>query len=239
MTNYLETLATATAATPYDDSLALGATIAILITSLLMVGLYVISQYVIIWQLFTKAGRPGWACLIPFYSGYVFGTIAKNKSVAIAYVITQTIVGIIAALSERGVLPSLVDYAATLAALIFTLVCLIWFIKQYDAGIGKWLLFLIFPIVGVFFVKTVRYKKALVEAPQTTSTTGQPLPPAFVPAYAQARVDVPTEATVDAETSTEIPTLTPPDTTPSATSTVAVDNGAVEPTTPEDKPSLP
>jgi len=29
-----------------------------------------------IWRVFTKAGRPGWACLVPIYNTYVFLKIA-------------------------------------------------------------------------------------------------------------------------------------------------------------------
>jgi hypothetical protein len=28
------------------------------------------------WKVFTKAGQPGWACLIPFYNAYVFCKVA-------------------------------------------------------------------------------------------------------------------------------------------------------------------
>jgi hypothetical protein len=41
-----------------------------LFLSLLLFGLAVF-MFVAMWKVFTKAGRPGWACLIPFYNLYV------------------------------------------------------------------------------------------------------------------------------------------------------------------------
>lgn len=35
-----------------------------------------ILMLVAIWKVYTKAGQPGWACLIPFYNAYVFLKIA-------------------------------------------------------------------------------------------------------------------------------------------------------------------
>lgn len=43
-------------------------------TSPFMVVLYILLAIVVIaaqWRIFTKAGRPGWACLIPFYNLWV------------------------------------------------------------------------------------------------------------------------------------------------------------------------
>ena len=47
-----------------------------------MAGMYVVMMIVCVllvvaqWKIFTKAGRPGWAALIPFYSTWVFYEIA-------------------------------------------------------------------------------------------------------------------------------------------------------------------
>jgi len=33
-----------------------------------------------IWKIYTKAGQPGWACLIPFYSFYILAKIVGIKN---------------------------------------------------------------------------------------------------------------------------------------------------------------
>jgi len=37
---------------------------------------FVVFMLVTMWRIFTKAGKPGWACLIPIYNFYVFLQIA-------------------------------------------------------------------------------------------------------------------------------------------------------------------
>ncbi len=33
-----------------------------------------------VWKIFTKAGQPGWACIVPFYNYYIMLQIAKKPS---------------------------------------------------------------------------------------------------------------------------------------------------------------
>ena len=42
----------------------------------LVIAVVVVFMLVTMWKLFVKAGRPGWACLIPFYNAYVMIKIA-------------------------------------------------------------------------------------------------------------------------------------------------------------------
>ena len=39
----------------------------------------VIFMCVVMWKINEKAGQPGWACLIPFYSSYIDCKVAKKK----------------------------------------------------------------------------------------------------------------------------------------------------------------
>jgi hypothetical protein len=48
----------------------------ILIVNVLVIALMIVSC----WKVFTKAGQPGWACLIPFYNLYIFFVIAKKPA---------------------------------------------------------------------------------------------------------------------------------------------------------------
>ena len=47
------------------------------------------------WKVFTKAGQPGWACLIPIYNLYVMIQIAKKPGWWLAIILLVPIVNII------------------------------------------------------------------------------------------------------------------------------------------------
>lgn len=49
----------------------LAAGIAVLIVVLVLLIAYLVFYLIGLWKLFKKAGRPGWAAIIPFYSDYV------------------------------------------------------------------------------------------------------------------------------------------------------------------------
>lgn len=41
--------------------------------------IFLIIEVVALWRLFEKTGKPGWACLIPFYSNYCYMDIALGN----------------------------------------------------------------------------------------------------------------------------------------------------------------
>ena len=47
------------------------------------------------WKVFTKAGQPGWACLVPFYNIYIMTVIAKKPAWWLAIILLIPIVNII------------------------------------------------------------------------------------------------------------------------------------------------
>lgn len=49
--------------------------IIILVVQLAISILFIVS----FWKVFSKAGKPGWACLVPFYSGFVMVQIAGKS----------------------------------------------------------------------------------------------------------------------------------------------------------------
>jgi len=82
------------------------------------------------WKLFTKAGKPGWAAIVPIYNQIVMAEIGK---INIAWGIAAVFV------------PFVGFYV------------LYKFITAYDGGVGFWLLYLFFPIIAIFLVKNVNY----------------------------------------------------------------------------------
>lgn len=56
----------------YQSTLSAGAIIAIVTCALAFILVGIIAQ----WKVFTKAGQPGWACIIPIYNAYIMTKIA-------------------------------------------------------------------------------------------------------------------------------------------------------------------
>ena len=110
--------------------------------------LYIIPFIVAQWKIYVKAGRPGWAAIVPFYSTIVFGKIGKLP----IWVAIATIIMSIVASNSNGRYDLL-----GLASFGLSLYMLIAVAKQFDRGVGFWLLIMFLPIVGVFKVEDATY----------------------------------------------------------------------------------
>lgn len=106
--------------------------------------LYVIPSVITMWQLFKKAGKPGWASIVPVYSSMVMAEIAKLP------VWLGIGVGVL------GLVNTFIPYVG-IVVLVGSLYILNSFIKQYDKGLGFWAAFIFLPIVAVFLVKDAKY----------------------------------------------------------------------------------
>ena len=157
---------------------------------------YIIPSIIIYWKLFTKAGQPGWKYIIPFYSQYIMGVIAKRKDL-----------GLVAAIAIAASYGNYIDIvyfkfasaAASLVYIVTGLMVLNSFIKQYDAGIGKWILFIFFPYIGVFLVGSTNYKgSSVVPVAAAAQTPGATTPPASIYPTPQAQTTPTAAPVVDA-----------------------------------------
>jgi len=63
----------------------------IIIIYLAIIVLMIASQ----WKVFTKAGQPGWACLVPIYNIYIMTQIAKKPGWWLAIILLVPIVNIV------------------------------------------------------------------------------------------------------------------------------------------------
>ena len=144
--------------------------------------LYLIPSLAVMWQLFKKAGRQGWLAIIPVYGSVVMAQIAGQKTWL------GWTVGVSSALySLTSLVPEVDDLkplSATifLVTFIFGLYLLRAFIVSYTAGIGRWLLYIFVPIIGVFFVKDVNYKNYQTQNVPLAPQQPQPMPTAQPPA---------------------------------------------------------
>lgn len=143
------------------------AILGLVIIFLFVFTLYVIPSLITTWKLYAKAGKPGWAVLIPVYSSVVLAEISK-KPVWIGWTL-----GIISLINGK--------YAALgLVTLVLFLILLSGFVKQYDRKLGFWVLYIFLPIVAVFMVDQAKYIGGS-SMPASTGAASAPQPIAVSP----------------------------------------------------------
>lgn len=140
--------------------------------------------------LYTKAGKPGWAVIVPVYSSVVEAEIGKKPTwmgwltgslIVVSNLLTRS------SDHSTNVLGSLLSFTA----LVFGIILLIAFIKAYRASAGFWVAYFFLPIAAVFLVKNVSYATATVAAPMAPGTPMAPVAPVMTapvaPVQAQAQ----------------------------------------------------
>ena len=130
----------------------------------ILIILYTIPITGIFWKLYVKAGRPGWTAAVPGYNNIVLNEIAGKKA----------IFGYIAALGSILSYVNIFIKVPVLGLLSFVcgvvyLYILSNFIKQYDRGIGSWIVYIFLPIVGFFIADKANYKGTLPAVPNVAS----------------------------------------------------------------------
>lgn len=101
-----------------------------------------------VWRVFTKAGQPGWGCLIPIYSQYLMCIIAGKPGWWVLLLFVPVVNIVICILVSLGIAEQ--------------------FGKSAGFGIGLWLLwFIFFPILGF---GSAQYGGAAAQAIPAAST---------------------------------------------------------------------
>lgn len=148
------------------------------------------------WQLFAKAGKPGWASIIPVYSTVVMAQIGKKPEwmgwvAGFASIFSGMLDGIGEAANDTYITLafSSLSFMINIGALVLTILILIGFIKQYRhaAGastVGFWVCYFLVPIAAVFMVKNIVHKGAADYAPAAPQLPGQQPVPPYVPPVA-------------------------------------------------------
>ena len=127
------------------------------------------------WKTFTKAGKPGWAAIIPIYNMWVLYEIGGIKPVFCLFTVaggfltgfgnTMNLMGQSSGNSIMvlvGLFANLISIACSITGLVFTIMCSLniakYFKKSAAFGIGlAFLSFVFYPILG--FGKTDKYEK--------------------------------------------------------------------------------
>ena len=148
-----------------------------LIFAIVMFFVLIISVITMIgqWKVFQKAGKPGWAAIIPIYNMWVLYEIGGIKPVFCLFTVaggfltgfgnTMNFMGQSSGNSIMvlvGLLANLVSIACSMTGLVFTIMCSLniakYFKKSAAFGIGlAFLSFVFYPILG--FGKTDKYEK--------------------------------------------------------------------------------
>lgn len=114
--------------------------------------LYIVPSIISTWKLYEKAGQPGWSSIIPYYSTYVMGVIAKKVPIALASIGLSVLVMIMnndSMIHLKGIISLL-----TVPLTLYLFFC---FATQYDRKTSFWLFYIFLPIVAVFKVKDANY----------------------------------------------------------------------------------
>ena len=136
------------------------------------------AQLAIFWQLFEKAGVAGWKAIVPFYNYTVAGRIAGSVKTAWMFIGTYfgglaLLVGSIvlyavhnlATNGNGGTIINILLFLVGVASIILIfvsvlcgLMLLVKFAQMYTAGLGRWLVFIFLPLIGVFLVRPVKFR---------------------------------------------------------------------------------
>jgi len=114
--------------------------------------LYVLPAIISWWILFTKAGRPGWAAIVPVYNVVVMADIGQQPSwmgwtAGVASILPSVF-------GRNGGLVGLIS----LVGLVLSIMLIVKMSKRYDRDAGFWFLLVLLPIVAVFMVDKAKYR---------------------------------------------------------------------------------
>lgn len=161
---YSNSLSSSSSLTPDQAAAVAGVTA---FTGVIVFALYSLPLIVAMWKLFTKAGRAGWAAIIPFYNLWVMVEISRSESWKFWVILVATLLAWI----------PLLGFILSIVALVFEIQIIIKFAKQYDRSAGFWWLLWLLPIVGVFSVNKAQYIGAAPSADPSTPVTPPATPP--------------------------------------------------------------
>lgn len=95
------------------------------------------------WKIFTKAGQPGWATLIPFYNVYVMSQIAFGNAIYFIALIVVWVVSFIGNISGIDFISSL----ASLAQLVLYIIYCAKISKAFQKSIGFTVGLVVLPVI--------------------------------------------------------------------------------------------
>ena len=105
------------------------------------------------WKYFKKAGKPGWACLVPYYVNYVNCEIGGTKIVWFVISIVGSLVGLglsSAGGDEPNVIIAFLSFACSVMSLVAMIIIMHNVFKSFGYGAGMTVLFVFFPFIPIW-----------------------------------------------------------------------------------------
>lgn len=102
----------------------------------------VIVGIISLWKIFTKAGQPGWAAIIPVYNYYILTKVARVNVIYFVILLVPTLITF-----TKVELPSVVDQAMTIAVIIAYILIVYNLCKQFGKGVGYTLGMIFLPFI--------------------------------------------------------------------------------------------
>lgn len=143
---------------------------------LLCIGVVAFIGFVVVtisqWRIYSKAGQPGWACIIPIYNVLVLLDIIRKPRLWLVYILIAAVIqGIYSSVSMDNSDPNNIPMALTILNLVASLVSLVIgirmthgistaFGKQIGFTIGLLLLPIVFFPVLAFGSATYQYQSS-------------------------------------------------------------------------------
>lgn len=124
---------------------------------LLFVLVYLVPALIGSWMLYARAKQPGWTALVPFYATYIMGKIAKQTNLGIVVAIGILLQFVDSIYPE--LFTGLTEVVFYSVYIVVSLALLVLWVLQYTNR-ALLVLWLLFPFIGIFFLKSVKYKQS-------------------------------------------------------------------------------
>ncbi|NCU38377.1 hypothetical protein EOL96_04960 [Candidatus Saccharibacteria bacterium] len=165
----------------------------VFVVFMLSIALYAIPALITNWQLYGKAGKPGWAAIVPVYNTVVMAQIGNKPewmgwAVGIGYIL-MNLIGNSNGTSTMSA-SSLISFIISISVLVVSIILVVSFVQQYrhinnGSTIGFWICYFLLPIVAVFLVKNITHKGTSSAYAQPPVSPAPPIVPPHVPPMAQ------------------------------------------------------
>lgn len=165
-----------------DGALFAGAMLFFLVLLLVLI----IPAVVGLWKVFTKAGKPGWAAIVPFYNWWVWIEIVGRP---------QSWFWILLGLTLFSWIPVL-GLFASIAAFVFTIILSIDLAKSFGKDAGMGVLVALLPFIGL---PILGFGAAKYVGPSVKQTIAEPPYPTHKPAASTPKAEKKTEKTDESD----------------------------------------
>ena len=107
-----------------------------------IVAVVVIIMIISLWKIFTKAGQPGWASIIPVYNNYILTQIARVNIAYFIVLLTPTLIAV-----TEVHLPKPVNQVMNVVVVIALILVVYNMCKQFGKGVGYTIGMVILPFI--------------------------------------------------------------------------------------------